>query len=72
MDYKTMKRDDIIKYCVDNGQVAWLKETAATIIDDRRITFFEIKQRFCEKFMPEIMPKRKAAKPTMYDIIANL
>ena len=29
MDYKSMKIEDIIKWCQDNAQVAWLKEIAA-------------------------------------------
>ena len=29
MNYKTMKIEDIISWCVANNQVAWLKEEAA-------------------------------------------
>lgn len=35
-------------------------------------TFINIKIAFCEKFMPEIMPKAKEKKKTMYDIINEL
>ena len=30
MDYKTMKVDDIINWCVANDQVKWLKQISAT------------------------------------------
>lgn len=76
MNYKTMKIEDIIEWCKANGQVAWLKETAAktfpTESGTRNITFIEIKIAFAQKFMPEIMPKGKPKKPTMYELIAKL
>lgn len=113
MNYKTMKIEDIIKWCQDNNEVEWLKAKAAEKVDykvyptikvakvdengnpvlskkgkqlfanvadkskepaieKRPITFIQIKQAFCEKFMPEIMPKSKAKKPSMYEIIKGL
>ena len=101
MNYKTMTIEDIIKYCVDNDQVEWLKTAAAkeieikvypkkTYIDKNgkertkgdktqepigtkktKISFVELKNAFCEEFMPEIAPK-KEKKASMYDIIAAL
>lgn len=77
MDFKTMKIEDIINWCVENKQVEWLKEIAAKTFPtkdggERNITFIEIKLAFVDKFMPEIAPMRKPKKPTMYELIANL
>lgn len=97
MNYKTMKIDDIIKWCQDNNQVEWLKATAAQEVTVKQypkvkneagkmvadktakpkyvkapITFIQIKKAFCEKFMPELLPKAKAKKPSMYEIIKGL
>jgi hypothetical protein len=77
MNYQNMKLEDIINWCKENKQVAWLKATAAITYPtedggSRKITFIELKKEFAEKFMPEIMPKAKEKKPSMYDIIAAL
>lgn len=85
MDYKSMKIDDIIAWCIAHNQVAWLKATAAqtftqtitkedgtTEAKERKITFIELKLAFVEKFMPEIAPERKPKQPSMFDKIAAL
>lgn len=77
MNYNTMKIEDIIKWCQDNNEVAWLKETASKTFTneegkERRISFIELKIEFVKKFMPEIAPKAGPKKPSMYDIIADL
>lgn len=77
MNYRDMKIEDIIKYCQEHNEVAWLKETAAKTLPtadggERKISFIEIKLAFVNKFMPEIAPKAKEKKPSMYEIIANL
>lgn len=41
-------------------------------IEKRPISFVEIKYEFAKKFMPEIMPKAKEKKASMYDMIASL
>lgn len=41
-------------------------------IENRPITFIQIKMDFVEKFMPELAPKKKEAKLTMYDLIKAL
>ena len=41
-------------------------------IQKRPITFIQIKKAFCEKFMPEIIPEKKAKTPTMYELIESL
>lgn len=77
MDYKSMKIDDIIDWCKANKQVDWLKNEAAKTFPTaegktRNITFIELKLAFVHKFMPEIAPKAKEKKPTMYELIAQL
>ena len=77
MNYKTMTINDIIDWCKDNNQVAWLKteikktyKTKAGV--EYRITFIQLKKAFVTKFMPEILPVAQTKKPTMYDIIEAL
>lgn len=76
MNYKDMKIEDIIEWCVNHKETDWLKETAAkTFVKDgkeRRISFIELKLEFVKKFMPDIAPKAQAKKPSMYDLIAKL
>ena len=96
-DYKKLTIEDIIDYCKEHGEVAWLKETAAKktmqkkypkvkgedgkyhadknatpVVEEKPITFIQIKIAFCEKFMPEIIPHAKEKKTSMYDLIASL
>lgn len=47
-------------------------KSAAPITEMRPITFIQIKNDFVNKFMPEIAPQKKASKPTMYELIAQL
>ena len=47
-------------------------KNAAPIVEMRPITFIQIKTDFANKFMPEIAPKKKDAKPSMYELIAAL
>lgn len=47
-------------------------KTAAPTIQMRKPTFIQIKTAFAQKFMPEIAPKAKEKKPSMYDRIAAL
>ena len=67
MDYKNMNIDDIILWCKENNQVEWLKAEAK-----RKPSFFVLKKKFVEKFMPEIKPTKKEKAPTMWETIANL
>ena len=108
MTYKTMKIEDIIKWCQENNQIEWLKaesekmvdfviypdkldsnglplkrtyvgkdgkthtktikdEKAKPTIQKNRITVMQIKQNFCAKFMPELLPAKKEKKKTFYD-----
>ena len=46
-------------------------KTATPNTEMRPITFIQIKNDFVNKFMPELAPK-KVAKPTMYELIAQL
>ena len=78
MDFKTMTIEQITEWCVENGQVEWLKKTAKKTRKVkgtnkvRKITFFEIKKEFCTKFMPEIIPQKQPKAPTMFDMIDAL
>lgn len=108
MDYKKMKIDDIINWCVENNQIEWLKAISAEtvevkvypkmkgvdgkplrdvnghfifnraaepMIDVRPISFFQIKEAFVNKFMPEIKPEKKTPEkkgPNMFDRINAL
>ena len=100
MDYKKMKINDIILWCQQNKQTAWLKDMAKKtemveeypkkiVIDEngrekavadkskkaklveKPISFLTLKKAFCEKFMPEIIPQKKA-KTTWHDTVAGL
>lgn len=55
---------------VDGKKV--VDKTATPTIEMRPITFIQIKTDFVNKFMPEIAPKKKDAKPTMYELINAL
>jgi hypothetical protein len=78
MDYKTMKIENIIEWCVANKQVEWLKAEVAKPFYNkdgsaRKITFVELKINFVRKFMPEIAPKATGEKkPTMFELIDAL
>lgn len=47
-------------------------KSATPTIEMRPITFIQIKTNFVNKFMPELAPKKKENKPSMYDLIAAL
>lgn len=77
MNYKDMKIEDIIEWCVSHKQTEWLKAQAAKTYKnedgkERRISFIELKIAFVKEFMPEIAPKAQAKKPSMYELIAKL
>lgn len=96
MNYKDMRIDDIIDWCVANGETEWLKrkanekkackvyprkkvdgksvadKTAEPKIEERPISFIQLKIDFVDKFMPEIAPEKKSKEPTFYDKIKNL
>jgi hypothetical protein len=77
MNYKDMKIEDIINWCQKHNEVEWLKAEANKTFTTkagktRNITFIELKLAFVNKFMPDIAPKAKPKKPTMYELIAKL
>ena len=49
-----------------------IDKTATPTIEMRPITFIQLKNEFVKEFMPELMPKKKETKPTMYELIAAL
>ena len=65
--YKDCKINDIIAYCVENEKVDWLKSIMAS-----RPQFFTVKKAFYTSFAPALLPKKKAKKPTMYDVVDAL
>lgn len=67
MDYKKMNMNDIINWCVANGEVAWLKEQAK-----KKPSFLIVKKAFAEKFMPEIIPTAKKKNPTWWEQVDAL
>ena len=72
MEYNKINYEFIEAYCVEHKEAAWLKTMLATPIGDRKITFVELKIAFCKKFMPEVMPKAKPKKPSMFERAAML
>lgn len=68
--YEKYPRKTVIRE--DGKKVAVADKTQPYTIAYRKPSFIEIKMAFVEKFMPEIAPEKKEAKPTMYDIIAAL
>ena len=79
MNYKDMKIEDIIAWCQENGKdkVEWLKQAASKTYTTengkkRRISFIELKLEFVREFMPDIAPKAKPKKLSMYDKINAL
>ncbi len=72
-----IKFPDIQEYCVQNGQVAWLKEIAAQKKvgkdgKERRISFIELRNAFARQFFPDLVPAPKPRKKSMFDIIDEL
>ena len=65
--FKKCNGDDIIKWCEDNNQVAWLKAAAA---DNQN--FLKLKRAFFEKFLPEIIPQPKPKTKPFRQRIENL
>ena len=70
----------IIDYVQHQGQydTQWLKDTAKKEMppdkngNPRKITFFELRNDFVKKYMPELLPKPKPKEPTMYELIDAL
>lgn len=62
-----------VKVVNDEGNiVSKVDKNQPYTIEKRRITFIQLKQEFVAKFMPEIAPKTKSKKATMFDLIAAL
>lgn len=60
MDYETMSIDEIIEWCQENGQVAWLKKEAAKKVDCKvypRMTVINEKGRKVSKADKSQEPK---------------
>ena len=77
MDFKTIKFEAIKEWCIANNQVAWLKKAAKEqyFNEDgtpRDISYVDLKLAFFDKFFPELAPKRKEKKPTIWEEIEAL
>lgn len=75
--------EDIITFCKENNEIAWLKDIAKKEFDykdkktgedkKRKISFIEIRNEFLRKFYPDEAPKsEKVEKKTFYDLIDEL
>jgi len=77
---KAINLDYVIEYVQNEGKwaIEWLKELANKEMPPnkkgkpRKITFIEIRQEFVKRYMPELLPKPREPKPTMFDKIAKL
>jgi hypothetical protein len=58
------------KVMKDGKKVA--DKSATPTVEMRPISFIQVRNDFCNKFMPEIMPKKKDKKPSMYELVAAL
>lgn len=62
-------------YCSEQGQkdIDWLKNAMKTEVPPdkkgrpRKISFIELRKLFIQKYMPEMIPKPKPKKLTMYE-----
>lgn len=70
VDYKVYPRVKVA--LADGTEVLKADKKQKPTIEKRPISFIQIKMAFVEEFMPEIAPKKKDKKPTMYDLIASL
>ena len=68
--YKVFPRKTVVGE--DGKKKSVVDKTQEPTIEQRPISFIQIKTDFTRKFMPEIAPKQKEKKPTMYDIIKAL
>lgn len=70
MDYRKMSYEDIKTWCVankDKNAHLWLADClSGNFTDGKKPTYIQIKNLFCRKYMPEIMPIAKPKKPPMF------
>lgn len=69
-EFKKITFDDMKEYIEKNAasDKEWFKNVA---IKDGKYQHLVAKKAFCEKYMPEIIPVKKAPKETKADILAN-
>ena len=79
MNYKTTTIRDLIADAQSRGTEAaeTLKElvSATTVDEDGHevgLSFLTIKKSYFQKFCPEFLPKKKAKKPSMKELVAAL
>ena len=74
-NYKKITFEDMVEYIEKNApkDKAWFKETAM-VVDKKgnyRYNHLKAKKAFCERYMPEIIPQKKEAKPNKSDILKD-
>ncbi len=79
MNYKTTTIYDLINDAKARGAeaVKTLQElVSATTVDkdgkEYGLSFITIKKSYFQKYCPELLPKAKAKKPTMKELVMNL
>ena len=79
-DIKEITFDYIMEYVKGKGaaDIKWLKEVANKPVaadkngKPRKISFIEIRKEFTIKYFPDLAPKPREKKPTMWERIAEL
>jgi hypothetical protein len=59
----------------EKGKVVYVSvadKSKKPTVEMRKIGFVQIKNDFVDEFMPQVKPKKKAKKPTMYDRVRDL
>ena len=72
-NYKNLNRWDLAAWAKDNNPdaVKWLKAQAPKV-RNKEINLFALKREFCVKFIPEIVPVKKAEKISLADFLESL
>ena len=72
-----IKAEDIINHAKENGNVVWLKKTAAKIQKNEpnnMKAFAQLRKAYLQEFIPELLEKKKTTKKgkSLFDKIAEL
>lgn len=70
---KAQEKREFKKYPRVKVNGKWtVDKTQEPEVVEQPISFIELKKDFAEEFLPDIAPKKKEKKPTMYELIAAL
>lgn len=77
MDYKTMKKQDIIDWCIANNaeksSAAWLADALeGKFTEGKEPTHPQLKNLFCTKFMPNLLKGKKNDKASFIAYLRSL